>query len=197
MGESGAGKSTILQLLQRFYEPVSGIILANDLNIETLDLDDYRKGIGVVPQDIKIFNNYLLFNIALSEDPKELEQVPTWCQEHGFDQFFTKFPQGYMTLLGEEGANISGGQKQLVGLARALYRNPSVLLIDEGTSTMDRKTEQFIIDMIKRIKSDIAILMVTHRMKVAQQSDYVYVLENGEITKEGEPSELKSILETA
>ncbi len=197
LGESGAGKSTILQLLQRFYEPVSGDILANNINIKSLDLDDYRKGIGVVPQDIKIFNNYLLFNIALSEDPKELEQVPTWCQEHGFDQFFTKFPQGYMTLLGEEGANISGGQKQLVGLARALYRNPSLLLIDEGTSAMDRKTEQFILNMILRMKNDMAILMVTHRMKVALQSDYVYVLESGAITKAGEPSELQSILETA
>jgi len=197
LGESGAGKSTILQLLQRFYEPVSGNILANDLKIMTLDLNDYRKGIGVVPQDIKIFNNYLLFNIALSEDPKELEQVPTWCQENGFDQFFTKFPQGYMTLLGEEGANISGGQKQLVGLARALYKNPSVLLIDEGTSAMDRNTEQFILNMIQRIKSDTSVLMVTHRMKVAQQSDYVYLLENGAITKEGEPSKLQSILETA
>ncbi len=195
LGESGAGKSTIIQLLQRFYEPVSGDILANNVNIKSLDLDDYRKGIGVVPQDIKIFNNYLLFNIALSEDPKELEQVPKWCQEYGFDQFFTKFPQGYMTLLGEEGANISGGQKQLVGLARALYRKPSILLIDEGTSAMDSNTEQFILNMVQRIKSDMAILMVTHRMKVARKSDYLYVLESGAISKEGEPSELESILE--
>jgi ATP-binding cassette subfamily B protein len=196
LGESGAGKSTILQLLQRFYKPVSGSILANGLDIENLDLNEYRKKIGVVSQDIKIFNNYLVFNIALSEDPKDLEHVPKWCQEHGFDQFFTKFPQGYMTLLGEEGANISGGQKQLVGLARALYRNPSVMLIDEGTSAMDRNTEQFIINMIQKIKSNMAILMVTHRMKVARQSDYVYVLENGAIAKEGEPNELQSILET-
>lgn len=197
LGESGAGKSTILQLLQCFYEPASGNIVVNDVNIKTLDLNAYRKEIGVVSQDIKIFNNSLLFNIALSEDPKELEQVPEWCQKRGFDQLFSRFPQGYMTLLGEEGANISGGQKQLVGLARALYRNPSVLLIDEGTSAMDKKTEQFILNMIKRIKSDMAVLMVTHRMKVAQQSDYVYLLENGVITEEGEPSELQSILEIA
>ena len=197
LGESGAGKSTILQLLQRFYEPVSGHILANGLNISTLELQSYRKEIGVVPQDIKIFNNYLLFNIAMSEDTEESQKMPKWCREYGFDQFFSKFPQGYMTLLGEEGADISGGQKQLVGLARALYRKPSVLLIDEGTSAMDRKTEQFILDIIQRIKNDIAILMVTHRMKVAQQSDYVYVLESGAITQEGELNELQSILETA
>lgn len=195
LGESGVGKSTILQLLQRFYEPVSGNIRVNDLITKSWDLDDYRKGIGVVPQDIKIFNNYLLFNIALSDDPKELEQVPLWCKELGFDEFFSKFPQGYASLLGEEGANISGGQKQLVGLARALYRKPSVLLVDEGTSAMDKNTEQFILNMIKKIKKDMVILMVTHRMKVAQQSDYVYVLENGEITQHGQPSQLQSLLE--
>ena len=197
LGESGAGKSTILQLLQRFYEPTSGNILADGLDIEMLKLDEYRKGIGVVPQDIKIFNNYLLFNIALSEDLKELEQVPMWCQEHGFDKFFQRFPQGYMTLLGEEGVNISGGQKQMVGLARVLYRSPSVLLIDEGTSAMDGKTEQFVLNMIQRIKSEMAVLMVTHRKKVAQQSDNVYILENGVITEEGVPHQLQSILETA
>jgi len=196
LGESGVGKSTILQILQRFYEPISGVILANGFDIQAIELEPYRKEIGVVPQDIKIFNNYLLFNIALSEDQNELEQVPKWCQENGFHQFFSNFPQGYTTLLGEEGANISGGQKQLVGLARALYRNPSVLLIDEGTSAMDRKTEQFVLERIQKTKRNMAILMVTHRMKVAQHSDYIYLLENSEITREGEPTELNSILET-
>lgn len=197
LGESGAGKSTILQLLQRFYEPVSGYILADGRNVLQLAIDSYRKEIGIIPQDIKIFNNHLLFNIALSEDPKKLKQVETWCSENEFGLFFSKFPQGYMTLLGEEGANISGGQKQLVGLARALYRNPSVLLIDEGTSAMDRKTEQLILNLIVRIKNEMAILMVTHRMKVAQQSDYIYMLEKGEITREGKPNELQSFLEIA
>ncbi|MEQ8240314.1 MAG: peptidase domain-containing ABC transporter [Cyclobacteriaceae bacterium] len=191
LGESGSGKSTILQLLQRFYKPTSGEILINDKNIEGLDLVSLRKKIGVVPQDIKIFNNYLLFNIALSEKEEDLAGVVSWSEQNGFDQFFKKFPQGYMTLLGEEGANLSGGQKQLVGLARALYRNPDVLLIDEGTSAMDKSMEQFILDLIQTRKQSKAILMITHRTKVAAQSDYIYHLEQGVIGKEGKPLEEK------
>ncbi|MBK6265869.1 peptidase domain-containing ABC transporter [Marivirga sp. S37H4] len=190
LGESGAGKSTILQIMQRFYTPSEGEVKINTQSIQDLNLSEYRKNIGVVPQDIKIFNNYLLFNIALTDDPKKLEEVLPWCKANGFDQFFNKFPQGYMTLLGEEGSNISGGQKQLVGLARALYRNPEVLLIDEGTSAMDRNTEQFILNLLDKLKSEKAIMIVSHRMKVASFSDYIYILEKGKITAEGSPKDL-------
>ncbi|WKV13457.1 peptidase domain-containing ABC transporter [Marivirga harenae] len=190
LGESGAGKSTIFQLVQRFYAPSEGFIKIDGNSINDLDLEGYRKLIGVVPQDIKIFNNYLLFNICLSDDPAELEHVVKWCKEFGFDRFFGKFPQGYLTLLGEEGANISGGQKQLVGLARALYRNPQLLLIDEGTSAMDRNTEQFILNLLQQLKKEKAILFVSHRMRVAGFSDYIYILENGSITSQGEPQAL-------
>lgn len=190
LGESGAGKSTILQLMQRFYQPSEGEIKVDNQLINNLNLDLYRQNIGVVPQDIKIFNNYLLFNIALTDDPEKLQGVLAWCQANGFDQFFNKFPQGYMTLLGEEGANISGGQKQLVGLARALYRNPQILLIDEGTSAMDRVTEKFILDLLHQIKQEKLIMIVSHRMKVAAFSDYIYILENGQISNEGSPEEL-------
>ncbi|MEL7145755.1 MAG: ATP-binding cassette domain-containing protein, partial [Bacteroidota bacterium] len=188
IGESGTGKSTIMQLLQRFYQPVAGRILANGEDINSKDLSSYRSRIGVVPQDIKIFNHHLLFNIALSKDKKDLEKAMLWCQDNGFHHFFSKFPQGYMTLLGEEGANISGGQKQLVGLARALFRKPDVLLIDEGTSAMDSKTESFILKMIHQAKNEAAVLMITHRRKVAESCDFVFSLENGEVTKENEPA---------
>jgi ATP-binding cassette subfamily B protein len=190
LGESGVGKSTIFQLIQRFYAPSQGSIKIDGYSINDLDLERYRKLIGVVPQDIKIFNNYLLFNICLSDTPAELEKVVKWCKDYGFDRFFEKFPQGYMTLLGEEGANISGGQKQLVGLARALYRNPKLLLIDEGTSAMDRNTEQFILNLLQKLKNEKTILFVSHRMKVAGFSDYIYILENGNITSQGEPQAL-------
>ncbi|RUA28258.1 MAG: peptidase domain-containing ABC transporter [Bacteroidetes bacterium] len=190
LGESGAGKSTIFQLIQRFYAPSQGVIKIDEKSINDLDLEQYRKLIGVVPQDIKIFNNYLLFNICLSDDSAEMENTVKWCKEFGFDRFFEKFPQGYMTLLGEEGANISGGQKQLVGLARALYRNPQLLLIDEGTSAMDRNTEQFILNLLQQLKNEKTILFVSHRMKVAGFSDYIYILENGSITSQGEPKTL-------
>lgn len=190
LGESGAGKSTILQLLQRFYPPVAGQILINNKNINDLEINSYRNRIAVVPQEIKIFNNYLLFNIALSDEPTALEKAANWCHQHSFDQFFSKLPQGYMTLLGEEGANISGGQKQLVGLARALYRNPEILLIDEGISAMDRHTENFMLVLLDSLKKNTSVLMITHRIKTASKADYIYILENGETSTHGTAKEL-------
>ena len=190
LGESGSGKSTILQLIQRFYEPVAGRVKFNDYELREIDFTSFRSKIGVVPQDIKIFNNYLLFNICLSESEGDYEKVIPWCKEMGFDQFFEKFPNGYMTLLGEEGANISGGQKQLVALARALYKNPDIILIDEGTAAMDRETEKFVMSMLQKIKLSKGILMVTHRVQTAMESDEVYLLEDGSIRDSGDPKEL-------
>ncbi len=190
LGESGSGKSTILQLIQRFYEPIEGVIKFNKHDLNEIDFLSFRSKIGVVPQDIKIFNNYLLFNICLSENESDYGKVVPWSKEMGFDQFFEKFPNGYMTLLGEEGANISGGQKQLVALARALYKNPDVLLIDEGTAAMDRETEKFVMNMLQKIKSEKGILMVTHRIQTAMESDEIYLLEGGEIIDSGNPQEL-------
>ncbi|MEQ9403265.1 MAG: peptidase domain-containing ABC transporter [Cyclobacteriaceae bacterium] len=190
LGESGSGKSTILQLIQRFYEPVKGEIVIEGEVIESYDLISLRKRIAVVPQDVTIFNNYLLFNIALTDNPKEMEGVVEWCQIMGFDNYFQKFPQGYMTLLGEEGANISGGQKQLVGLARALYRKPSLLLIDEGTSAMDRETEKFVMKTLQKVREEAAVLMVTHKLQTALESDVTYLLEDGRILDSGVPRDL-------
>jgi ATP-binding cassette subfamily B protein len=105
-----------------------------------------------------------------------------FCEDYGFAPFFYQFPQGLDTLLGEDGINISGGQQQLVALARALYRSPSLLLLDEPTSAMDTKTERFVIDLLQSKNSQLAILMVTHRMHLAQISTRIYQLENGTVT---------------
>jgi len=190
LGESGSGKSTLLQLLQKFYEPGAGDILFDDQSIRAISLTNLRSKMAVMPQEIKIFNSYLLFNIALSENPQVLEKVADWCKAMGFHQFFEKFPQGYSTLLGEEGTNISGGQKQLVGLARALYKNPQVLLIDEGTAAMDRETEQFVLNLLRKISSEKIVFIITHRIKVASLSDTIYMLKDGVIEDHGTPKDL-------
>lgn len=209
LGESGGGKSTLLQLIQKFYLPEAGSInihrlvdeksnLENENDIETLPLSSgegigvrlWRELIGSVPQDLKIFNGNLLYNITLSDQLEDYQKAVAFCEEQGFGKYFQEFPQSYLTLLGEEGVNLSGGQKQLVVMARALFRQPKILLLDEATSAMDRNTENFILTLLQKAKQEIAILLVTHRIKTAQRCDRIYILENGEIASSGTPSEL-------
>jgi len=189
IGESGSGKSTVTQLIQGFYEPSAGEIFLDGQSMCDLSKENLRSRLSVVPQDIKIFNNNLLFNIALSDDVEVLNRVETWCIKQGFDTFFSNFPQGYNTLLGEEGANISGGQRQLVGVARALFRNPDMILLDESTSAMDRDTEKFILNLLQNLKKECGILIVSHRIQAALVADEIYVLENESVQSLGSPSE--------
>jgi len=190
LGESGSGKSTLLQLVQKFYMPETGQILLNGKDSRETETSELRRQIGCVPQDLKIFNGNLLFNITLSDQAEDFQLAIAMCEEFGFGKFFQSFPQGYLTLLGEEGINISGGQKQLVVLARALFRKPKILLLDEATSAMDRNTENFILSVLQKLKSEMGILMVTHRIKTAQRCDRIYVLDNGVISSSGTPQEL-------
>jgi ATP-binding cassette subfamily B protein len=179
LGESGSGKSTLMQILQKFYEHESGFITFNGRPLREFSTTWWRNILGVVPQDIKIFNGGLLYNIALSDHPYELEKALQFCKESGFSSYFEKLPQGYLSLLGEEGINISGGQKQLVALARALYKKPRLLILDEATAAMDKCTERFILDLLMKLRSEISIILVTHKMDSASLADKVYLLGNG------------------
>jgi len=190
LGESGGGKSTLLQLIEKFYAPEGGGIEVNGVSLNDCDTQQWREQIGTVPQDLKIFNGNLLYNITLSDQPDEYQKAVVFCEEKGFGNYFKEFPQGYLALLGEEGVNLSGGQKQLVVLARALFREPRILLLDEATSAMDRNTENFILALLQKEKQEMAILLVTHRIKTAQRCDRIYILENGEIASSGTPNEL-------
>ena len=190
LGESGGGKSTLMQLIQKFYTPESGTIFIDNSELQTINTSAWRELLGAMPQEIKIFNGNLVYNITLSDQPEDYQRAVQFCEAKGFGKYFNEFSQGYLTLLGEEGINISGGQKQLVALARALFRQPKLLLLDEATSAMDKKTENFVLSLLQKEKESMAILMVTHRVKTAQQCDRVYVLENGTVALSGSPKEL-------
>jgi ATP-binding cassette, subfamily C, bacteriocin exporter len=190
LGESGGGKSTFTQLLQKFYLPEAGTIEVNGINLNEVNTSVWRDSIGVVPQDIKIFNGNLLYNITLSDPMEDFQKATEFCQAYGFEQYFQSFPQGYLTLLGEEGINISGGQKQLVALARALFRKPQFVILDEATAAMDKNTENFVLQLLLKLKSEMAILLVTHRIKSARMADRVYILEDGKISASGTPDSL-------
>jgi ATP-binding cassette subfamily B protein len=191
VGESGSGKSTLGQILQKFYDFEKGEILINNVNsLRDIKLDDWRGLVGVVPQEITIFNGNVLDNILLGKEDTP-ENVVSFCQEYGFDEFIKDFPQGYSTILGEEGINLSGGQKQIIALARAIYKKPQMLILDEATASMDRKTEKFSIELISRLKKNMGVLFISHRLETLKKyADVIYVLENGEAKIRGNHIEL-------
>jgi ATP-binding cassette, subfamily C, bacteriocin exporter len=193
LGESGCGKTTILHILKRFYEEESGQVLVNGTeNLDQIPVPEWRGCIAAVPQEIKIFNVSLIQNICLKEihTPEEIEDVIAFCRKTGLGSFFEAFPQGYATLLGEEGVNISGGQKQLVALGRALYQKPQLLLLDEPTSAMDRETEGKVLKLLSTLREEMAIIMVTHRVQSIRHANRIYILEEGRVKTSGSTTSL-------
>ncbi|QMU64204.1 MAG: ATP-binding cassette domain-containing protein [Flavobacteriaceae bacterium] len=191
VGESGSGKSTLGQILQKFYIFEIGTIIVNSQNkLTELDTISWRNILGVVPQDVTIFGGNVITNILLGQEDKP-ENIIKFCQDYSFETFINSLPQGYTTILGEEGINLSGGQKQVIALMRALYKKPKVLLLDEFTSAMDRKTEQFVLDLLNKLKSELTIIFISHRLhSLPKIADRIYVLENGIITDFGSHKKL-------
>ncbi|MBP6755502.1 MAG: peptidase domain-containing ABC transporter [Bacteroidia bacterium] len=191
VGESGSGKSTLGQVLQRFYPFDKGEILVNNqFQLSEIELKKYRDLIGVIPQEITIFNGSVVDNILIgkTENP---ENLILFLQEYGFEPYFKQLPQGLNTLLGEEGVNLSGGQKQLIALARALYKKPQLLILDEATAAMDRNTEQFTIDLLQKVKQNCGIFFISHRLNMLKNiADTIYILENKTISSYGTHNEL-------
>ena len=190
MGESGSGKSTLAQIIQKFYTFESGKVKVNGIDLDLLSYSNWRSFLGVVPQQVKLFNGSVLDNVLLGtsvEDPKTLE---SFFKYYGFDRFFMQFPNGYATILGESGVNISGGQQQLVALARALYHQPQLLILDEPTAALDRDTEQFVLNLLFRLKETMGIIVLTHKLKTAKAADRVYIIENGALSTQGQHQEL-------
>lgn len=191
VGESGSGKSTLGQILQRFYTFEKGSIVVNNIiHLNEIDLKSYRNLIGVIPQDITIFNGNVIDNILLghAETPEKIIQFLT---QFGFDSYFNQLPQGVATILGEEGINLSGGQKQIIALARVLYKQPQFLILDEATSAMDRNTENFTMKLFEKIKQNCAILFISHRLNSLKKiADTIYILENKTVSNIGSHEEL-------
>lgn len=186
VGESGSGKSTIAQILQKFAPFESGQILINNQhNLTQINTKDWRNIVGVVPQDITIFNGNITSNILLGKEETR-EKISVFCEKYGFEKFIKSLPKGYTTFLGEGGIELSGGQRQIIALMRALYKKPQLLILDEFTSALDRNTEDFVLKLINKLKSEIAILIFSHRLQsLPKIADSIHVLEKGKITAHG------------
>lgn len=188
-GEIGCGKSTLISLLQRFYSFESGEFFVNGTNWTDFSIPAWRSQIGVVTQHVKLFNGTILENICLEENP-DVQQVVDFCRKNGFETFIQEFQQGYATIINENSANLSGGQQQLIALARALYKRPKVLMLDEATAAMDRRTEQFVLKLLQSLKDEMIIILVTHRVQLARHTDQIHVIENKRISVSGTHEEV-------
>lgn len=189
-GQVGSGKSTLVDLMQGFYLPEKGLLKINGKDLNEWTRPVWRSKIAVVAQSEKIFNSTILDNICLSNDPDELQRCLDFVQSSGLMPLYAQFPQGVLTICEEEGKGLSGGQRQLVAIARALYKQPDFLLLDESTSAMDFETEAVVLKVLRIHSRTMGIILITHRIGLARQTDRILVLKDGRIAHKGRHEEL-------
>jgi len=190
VGYSGAGKSTIINLIFRFYDVTSGQIFIDDYPLEDLDLASWRRQIAMVSQDIYIFNETIRDNIAYGRpDATEAEILAAAQQAHA-EEFILNLPEGYNTWVGEKGVRLSGGQKQRISIARAILCDPEILILDEATNALDSISENLIQDAIKNLSKNRTVIVIAHRLSTIEQADQILVMDSGQVTEIGNFQEL-------
>lgn len=190
VGPSGSGKTTLFKLIQRFYDPQSGSISFDGINIKNYKLDDLRKLIGVAPQDISIFSENALENIRYGDENASDDEVIEASKIAFVDEFISKLPDGYRTFLGDRGVRLSGGQKQRIAIARALLKNPPLLLLDEATSSLDAESERLVQQALEEAMKGRTTIVIAHRLATVKKADRIVVMENGRIVEIGNHSSL-------
>ncbi len=185
VGPSGAGKSTILQLILRFYDPLSGEILIDDVSLRDLKREDFRKEIALVPQDPIIFATTVMENIKFGRPDSTEEEIKEAARSASAADFIEQLPQGYSTYVGERGMMLSGGQKQRIAIARAILRNAPILLLDEATSALDSENEVAVQAAVDELSREKTTLVIAHRLSTVQRADRIIVFDNGGLVAEG------------
>ena len=189
-GHSGAGKSTIIQLLLRFYEVESGAIHVDDRDVKDWYLKSLRSKIGIVPQEVLLFGGSIRENIAYAKPNATEEEIVLACKKANAWQFISKFPEGLDTLVGERGVKLSGGQRQRVAIARAILKDPAILILDEATSSLDAESESLVQQALDELMKGRTTLIIAHRLATIRKVDRIYVLNEGKIVEEGSHQEL-------
>ncbi|MGB7440909.1 MAG: ABC transporter ATP-binding protein [Coleofasciculaceae cyanobacterium] len=190
VGASGAGKTTLVNLLPRFYDLQAGEIFLDGINIREVTLKSLRQQIGIVPQENSLFSGTIAQNIAFGRHEFNLKDVQAAAEIANAHQFISQFSQGYHTWVGERGVNLSGGQKQRIAIARAVLLNPSILILDEATSALDSESEALVQEALERIMKKRTVFIIAHRLATVRRAHRILVMEQGQIVESGDHQEL-------
>lgn len=193
VGESGAGKSTTAALIQRLYEPMSGHITYDDHPSTELTLAQVRRNIGIVPQDIVLFGGTIADNIRYGRPDATQDDIVKAARDANALEFIERFPEGFDALVGERGIKLSGGQRQRIAIARALLKNPPILILDEATSSLDAESEHLIQQALERLMANRTTIIIAHRLSTVRTCDHIFVFDGGRVIEDGTHDELYAI----
>lgn len=194
VGQSGSGKSTVIALLERFYEPDSGVILLDRMEIGSLKISWLRDQMGLVSQEPVLFSGTIRDNITYGKQEEVTEEeITVAARAANAHDFISSMPQGYNTTVGERGTQLSGGQKQRIAIARAILKDPRILLLDEATSALDAESERIVQDALDRVMVGRTTIIVAHRLSTIQGADMIAVLKGGVIVEKGKHEKLMGV----
>ena len=190
VGESGAGKSTMADLIPRFYDVREGVVRLDGIDVREIQLDSLRKLMGIVPQETFLFNDTIRNNIAYGTEGVEEESIREAAIAANAIKFIEEQPDGFNAVVGDRGVKLSGGQRQRISVARALIKNPPILILDEATSALDSEAEKKVQDAIDLLMKNRTVFVIAHRLSTVVNSDKIVVLKGGSIVEEGTHNEL-------
>jgi len=191
VGQSGCGKSTVISLIERFYDTASGVIAVDGIDIKELDLANYRSQISLVSQEQTLYQGSVKFNVTIGVTRKVTdEEIIAACKDANIHEFIESRPQGYETICGQKGNSMSDGQKQRIAIARALIRNPKILLLDEATSALDSTFEVAVNQALDKASKGSTTIAIAHRLSTIQKADVIYFIEGGKALEQGTHDEL-------
>ncbi len=193
VGQSGSGKSTIINLLMRFYPIQQGAIKADGANIYSFNLTSYRNNIGIVPQEVILFGGTIFENIAYGKPGASAEEVRKAAQQANALEFIERFPERFDTVVGERGVKLSGGQRQRIAIARAILKNPSILILDEATSSLDAQSEVLVQQALETLMEGRTTIIIAHRLSTIKKVDRIFVIKEGMLAETGSHAELTQL----